>query len=423
MSSSFTTLEEIYRHNFPNTLWVSSGQELMNNSPVPCQVFPLVSGGSSGGNLFSSSSGFCNGVYVSSSSQARPSVSTVQRDRMTVADVSGEGQRQECSVEIQSLQLINQPQEQKNMTWSSDQLQGFFDFPVPDPQAESSRTMVSSKEVLLKYEWPDWADQLISDDGLEPNWSELLGDPNVLNQDSKITTSSSDITRQEIVFKNQHQVDPSMEPFDTKNSPASSMTSKQRMRWTPELHEAFVEAINQLGGSERATPKAVLKLMNSPGLTIYHVKSHLQKYRTARYNPELSENTEEPQVKNLKTIEDIKSLDLKTSIEITEALRLQMKVQKQLHEQLEIQRSLQLQIEEQGRYLQTMIEKQQKMRENKKDSEADPSAPSPNPSQAFLPKATNSEPSITQKQQNGISTMDQSESASGTSNRKRVRED
>ncbi|KAG7575965.1 Myb domain [Arabidopsis thaliana x Arabidopsis arenosa] len=394
----------------------------MNNSPVPCQVFPLVSGGSSGGNLFSSSSGFCNGVYVSSSSQARPSVSTVPRDRMTVAHVSGEGQRQECSVETQSLQLINQPQEQKNMTWSSDQLQGFFDFPVPDPQAETSRTMVSSKEVLLKYEWPDWADQLISDDGLEPNWSELLGDPNVLNLDSKITPPSSDKARQEIVFENQHQVDPSMEPFNTKNSPAISMTSKQRMRWTPDLHEAFVEAINQLGGSDRATPKAVLKLMNSPGLTIYHVKSHLQKYRTARYKPELSENTEEPQVKNLKTIEDIKSLDLKTSIEITEALRLQMKVQKQLHEQLEIQRSLQLQIEEQGRYLQMMIEKQQKMQVNKKDLEANPSAPSPNHSHAFLPKATNSEPSITQ--QNGYSTMDQSESASGTSNnRKRVRED
>jgi len=43
-----------------------------------------------------------------------------------------------------------------------------------------------------------------------------------------------------------------MEPFNAKSPPASSMTSKQRMRWTPELHEAFVEAINQLGGSERA---------------------------------------------------------------------------------------------------------------------------------------------------------------------------
>lgn len=147
-----------------------------------------------------------------------------------------------------------------------------------------------------------------------------------------------------------------------------SSASKQRMRWTPELHEAFVEAVNQLGGSERATPKAVLKLLNNPILTIYHVKSHLQKYRTARYKPETSEATGEPQEKKMTSIEDIKSLDMKTSVEITQALRLQMEVQKRLHEQLETQRALQLQIEKQGRYLQMMFEKQQKLEENKSSS-------------------------------------------------------
>ncbi|KAF3501735.1 hypothetical protein F2Q69_00039741 [Brassica cretica] len=166
----------------------------------------------------------------------------------------------------------------------------------------------------------------------------------------------------------QHQAVSSEEQLSGRNSSASGATSKQRMRWTPELHEAFVEAVNQLGGSERATPKAVLKLLKNPGLTIYHVKSHLQKYRTARYKPETSEATGETQEKKITSIEDIKSLDMKTNVEITQALRLQMEVQKRLHEQLEIQRYLQLQIEKQGRQLQMMFEKQQKLQENKSSS-------------------------------------------------------
>ncbi|KAF2537775.1 hypothetical protein F2Q68_00018796 [Brassica cretica] len=111
-----------------------------------------------------------------------------------------------------------------------------------------------------------------------------------------------------------------------------------------------------------------LCLLKNPGLTIYHVKSHLQKYRAARYKPETSEATGETQEKKITSIEDIKSLDMKTSVEITQALRLQMEVQKRLHEQLEIQRYLQLQIEKQGRQLQMMFEKQQKLQENKSSS-------------------------------------------------------
>ncbi|KAF3651848.1 hypothetical protein FXO38_16409 [Capsicum annuum] len=54
---------------------------------------------------------------------------------------------------------------------------------------------------------------------------------------------------------------------------------------------------------------------------------------------------------------EMPSMDLKTTMGITQALRLQMEVQKQLHEQLEIQRKLQLQIEEQGKYLEMMFER------------------------------------------------------------------
>ncbi|XP_031117714.1 uncharacterized protein LOC116021237 [Ipomoea triloba] len=55
-----------------------------------------------------------------------------------------------------------------------------------------------------------------------------------------------------------------------------------RLRWTPDLHLSFVHAIERLGGQERATPKLVLQLMNVRGLSIAHVKSHLQMYRSKK---------------------------------------------------------------------------------------------------------------------------------------------
>ncbi|XP_038892744.1 putative Myb family transcription factor At1g14600 isoform X2 [Benincasa hispida] len=54
-----------------------------------------------------------------------------------------------------------------------------------------------------------------------------------------------------------------------------------RLRWTPDLHHSFVLAIQKLGGHQ-TTPKLVLQLMDVKGLTISHVKSHLQMYRSMR---------------------------------------------------------------------------------------------------------------------------------------------
>lgn len=55
-----------------------------------------------------------------------------------------------------------------------------------------------------------------------------------------------------------------------------------RMRWTSSLHARFIRAVQLLGGHERATPKSVLELMDVKDLTLAHVKSHLQMYRTVK---------------------------------------------------------------------------------------------------------------------------------------------
>ncbi|MQM16351.1 hypothetical protein Taro_049310, partial [Colocasia esculenta] len=57
---------------------------------------------------------------------------------------------------------------------------------------------------------------------------------------------------------------------------ALSPDAKPRLKSTPELHERFTKAVNQLGEAQKATPKTIMRLMGVPGLTLYHLKSHLQ---------------------------------------------------------------------------------------------------------------------------------------------------
>ncbi|KHN21148.1 Myb family transcription factor APL [Glycine soja] len=149
-----------------------------------------------------------------------------------------------------------------------------------------------------------------------------------------------------------------------------STDAKPRLKWTPDLHARFIEAVQQLGGADKATPKTVMKLIGIPGLTLYHLKSHLQKYRLSKslhgqsnnMTHKISAATDERLRENNGT--HMNSLNLapqsnNKDLYISEALHMQIEEQRRLNEQLEVQRLLQLRIEAQGKYLQAVLEKAQ----------------------------------------------------------------
>ncbi|XP_040960479.1 protein PHR1-LIKE 1 isoform X4 [Gossypium hirsutum] len=324
---------------------VSSGREVMENSASLQESSLAPSNGTLGNSSLSPSivtDHMCASALPHVQHSHNPAfISQSSRDLASLPPL-------DASFSQSTASLIH-TQGNKDVSWSLDRLQMFLDLPentpAPNQLVESSTGVLASEDHNKKTNWQEWADDLIN--VVDPDWSKILDNTNVLNPRVEVPKPSGDISKQQPQF-HQNQLVPHGE-FSSHAYPSSTAPpTKPRMRWTPELHEAFLEAVNQLGGSERV---------------YFHLISiHLQKYRTARYMPETSEGTSE---KRITSIEEMKSIDLKTSIGITEALRLQVEVQKQLHEQLEIQRNLQLRIEEQGRYLQMMFEKQKKVEDEK----------------------------------------------------------
>ncbi|KAF7111004.1 hypothetical protein CFC21_111059 [Triticum aestivum] len=75
-----------------------------------------------------------------------------------------------------------------------------------------------------------------------------------------------------------------MRGFERRGVRQYNRSDEPRMRWTEELHRQFIEAVDCLGGQDEATPKRILQLMGAKEVSISHVKSHLQMYRSSSSN-------------------------------------------------------------------------------------------------------------------------------------------
>ncbi|KAK1317377.1 Myb family transcription factor APL [Acorus calamus] len=117
---------------------------------------------------------------------------------------------------------------------------------------------------------------------------------------------------------------------------------KPRLRWTADLHERFVDSVAQLGGPDKATPKTIMRTMGVKGLTLFHLKSHLQKYRLGKQSgKEMAEQSKDPSYisegpsGSASLSPRLPTSDANEGHEVKEALRAQMEVQRRLHEQVE----------------------------------------------------------------------------------------
>ncbi|KAG1330572.1 Two-component response regulator ORR21 [Cocos nucifera] len=97
-----------------------------------------------------------------------------------------------------------------------------------------------------------------------------------VTSDAENNSSGNDATDNAIKSQKKRRDGKEDDEGELDNSDSSS--KKPRVVWSVELHQQFVNAVNQLG-IDKAVPKRILDLMNVPGLTRENVASHLQKFR------------------------------------------------------------------------------------------------------------------------------------------------
>ncbi|KAF5937942.1 hypothetical protein HYC85_025448, partial [Camellia sinensis] len=293
-----STLEEKYP-KLPNAQQVFMERELNTNSPSLHSSF--LSNSRVVGPMFSSTSGYFNDLYLSSI--APPEKHSRKSPFSTNAGAS-------MPLAPCHSTMLQSVASSKSYSLSTDSLADFFDYPVNTSSRKiqigssvNGGCAMATEDLSKQNDWQDWVDLINDDDSLNSDLNEIFVDNIVEDPELKVRTSSGKKTLKKAFHVTNYSEQqskvlqqisaPSEDSPHALNSTstASGGPTKMCMCWTP---EAFAEAVNKLGGSERSSEKKFTR------------------------------------------IEEVASLDLKTGIELTEAIRLQMGVQKPLHEQLEM---------------------------------------------------------------------------------------
>lgn len=152
--------------------------------PANPHTHHLTSGYVSVGNMYPTPARVPNNMFISPvSPQGSLSIDSSRipqplKDRVPIPPA------QFSNTDVHTTISVSRPVESKDLPWSVDALQGFLDYPDSTPTVTGQLPSSSGDG---NGTFSDWAKQLISaDDGLEPNWSEILADVDAADARSKV---------------------------------------------------------------------------------------------------------------------------------------------------------------------------------------------------------------------------------------------